>query len=49
MVTLVLVPVAWIPLLIVVLKGLFGVDAYAALSSVWLVANVVFDSLSWRW
>lgn len=45
MLTLVVAPLAWIPLLIVVLKGLFGVDAYAAFSSAWLIANVVVGLL----
>lgn len=38
-------PLAWIPLLIVVLKGLFDVDAYATFSSAWLFANVGFGLL----
>ena len=33
---------AWIPLLIVALKGLFDVDAYRVFSGAWLVANVIF-------
>jgi hypothetical protein len=45
MVTLVIAPLAWIPLLIVMLKGLFGVDAYSTFSSIWLIANVVFGFL----
>jgi len=45
MLTLVVAPLAWIPLLIVVLKGLFGVDAYATFSSAWLIANVVVGLL----
>lgn len=40
--TLVVAPLAWVPLLIVVLKGLLGVDAYAIFSSAWLIANVLF-------
>ena len=32
----------WIPMLIVALKGLLGVDAYALFSSAWLAANVLF-------
>jgi hypothetical protein len=42
MATLVVAPLIWIPLLIVALKGLFGVDAYATFSSAWLIGNVVF-------
>jgi hypothetical protein len=45
MVTLVVAPLAWIPMLIVVLQGLFGVDVYATFSSAWLIANVVFGLL----
>jgi hypothetical protein len=40
--TLILSPLAWIPLLIVALQGLFGVDAYATFDRNWLVANVLF-------
>lgn len=32
----------WTPLLIVALKGLLGLDAYAIFSSGWLAANVLF-------
>lgn len=42
MATLVVAPLAWIPLLIVALKGFFGVDTYAVFSFPWLSANVVF-------
>ena len=45
MATLVVAPLAWVPMLIVMLKGLLGVDAYAILSSAWLIANVVFGLL----
>jgi hypothetical protein len=45
MATLAVAPLAWVPLLIVMLKGLLGVDAYAILSSAWLIANVVFGLL----
>lgn len=45
MLTLVVGPLAWIPLLIVALKGLFDVDAYATFSSAWLIANVAFGLL----
>jgi hypothetical protein len=40
--TLILSPLAWMPLFIVAMQGLFGVDVYTAFSSAWLVANVVF-------
>jgi hypothetical protein len=42
MATLIVAPLAWVPLLIVALKGLLGVDAYAIFSSAWLIANVLF-------
>ncbi len=35
-------PLLWLPMLIVGLEGLFGVDTYAYLTTGWLVANVVF-------
>jgi hypothetical protein len=34
-------PLMWLPLCIVLLRGLFGIDLYAA-GSPWLVANVLF-------
>jgi hypothetical protein len=40
--TLLFAPLMWLPLVIVALRGLFGVDAYAALSPNWLVANALF-------
>ncbi len=40
--TFVLAPLAWTPLLIVALKGLFGVDAYTMFGARWLIANVLF-------
>jgi len=40
--TLILSPLVWTPLFIVAMRGLFGVDVYAAFSTAWLVANVVF-------
>lgn len=40
--TLLLSPLLWVPLLIVMLKGLVGVNAYAILDAGWLVANVLF-------
>jgi hypothetical protein len=39
---LVLGPLLWVPMLIVVLKGALGVDAYALFSHAWIVANVLF-------
>ncbi len=39
--TLLFAPFMWVPLLIVALRGLFGVDAYAA-GPAWLVANALF-------
>lgn len=38
--TLLFAPLMWVPLLVVALRGLFGVDAYAA--PAWLVANALF-------
>lgn len=35
-------PLAWIPLLIVAVKGLLGLDAYVLFSGFWLAANVAF-------
>lgn len=35
-------PLVWTPLLIVSLKGLLGVDAYALFSCAWLAANLLF-------
>jgi hypothetical protein len=40
--TLLLAPLAWTPLLIVALKGLLGIDAYATLGAGYLAANVGF-------
>jgi hypothetical protein len=37
---LLLSPLLWIPMLIVALKGLLGVDAYAIFDPVWLAANI---------
>jgi serine/threonine-protein kinase len=37
-----LAPLLWVPMLIVALKGLLGIDAYAVLSARWLVVNVLF-------
>jgi hypothetical protein len=43
--TLMLAPLAWVPLFIVGMKGLFGVDVYTTFSIPWLVANVLFGLL----
>lgn len=40
--TFVLAPLLWLPMLIVMLKGLLGIDAYAVLDTSWLVANALF-------
>lgn len=40
--TLWLAPLLWVPLLIVLFKGLLGVDAYATFGALWLVVNVLF-------
>jgi hypothetical protein len=42
MVTLLLAPLAWTPLLIVTLRGMFGVNAYEVLDTGWLAANLLF-------
>jgi serine/threonine-protein kinase len=42
MLTLLVSPLLWIPLLIVGLKGLLGLDAYAIFDHDWLLANVLF-------
>lgn len=39
--TLLFAPLMWVPLLIVALRGLFGIDVYAA-GSAWLAANLLF-------
>jgi hypothetical protein len=39
---LVLAPLAWVPLLVVRLEDLFGVDAYAVFDRTWLLATVLF-------
>jgi hypothetical protein len=43
--TLLVAPLAWAPLLVVALEGLFGVDAYAILDARWLAANALFGVL----
>jgi hypothetical protein len=40
--TLLASPLLWLPLLIVVLKGFFDLDAYAIFSKSWLIANGLF-------
>ena len=35
-------PLMWLPALIVVLRGLFGIDVYAAAAPSWFVANLLF-------
>jgi serine/threonine-protein kinase len=42
MLTLLASPLLWIPMLIVAMKGLLGLDAYAILPTDWLIGNVVF-------
>lgn len=41
---LVLGPLLWVPVLIVVMKGALGVDAYALFSHAWILANVLFGA-----
>jgi hypothetical protein len=43
--TFLLAPLLWTPLLIVALKGLFGVDAYAAFGAPFLIANLALGLL----
>lgn len=35
-------PLLWVPLLIVAMKGVLGVDVYATFSTVWLITNLIF-------
>lgn len=42
--TFVLAPLLWVPMLIVMLKGLLGVNAYAVLDTGWLMVNVLFGA-----
>jgi hypothetical protein len=42
MLTLLASPLLWIPMLIVAMKGLLGLDAYAILPADWLIGNVLF-------
>jgi hypothetical protein len=39
---LLLGPLMWLPVLIVVLRGFFGIDVYAAASLSWFVGNLLF-------
>jgi hypothetical protein len=39
---LVLGPLMWVPVLIVLMKGVLGVDAYVLFSPAWIVSNVLF-------
>jgi hypothetical protein len=43
--TLLLAPLAWVPLLVVALKGFFGLDAYAIFDRWWLAANALLGVL----
>jgi hypothetical protein len=40
--TLLFAPLMWLPLLIVALQGVFGVDVYVAVGPGWLAANALF-------
>lgn len=42
--TFVTAPLLWVPLLIVSMKGLLGLDAWAILDTGWLVANLAFGA-----
>ncbi|HYW12435.1 MAG TPA: hypothetical protein VE871_10760 [Longimicrobium sp.] len=42
LVALVLGPLLWVPALIVLVKGVLGVDAYVLFSQAWILANVLF-------
>jgi hypothetical protein len=43
--TMFLAPLAWMPFLVVALKGFFGLDSYAILDRWWLAANALFGVL----
>jgi hypothetical protein len=43
--TLILSPLAWTPLFIVAVKGLFDFDVYSAFGPAWLIANLLFGLL----
>lgn len=40
--TLLFAPLMWVPLLVVALRGLFGMDVYAVAAPSWFVANLLF-------
>ncbi len=40
--TLLLSPLLWVPLLLVAIHGLLGIDPYAILNQTWLTVNVLF-------
>jgi hypothetical protein len=40
--TILLGPLLWIPLLVVVLRGFFGIDTYAVFDRTWIVVNLLF-------
>ncbi len=42
--TLIAAPLLWTPLLIVAMKGLLGLDAWALLNTRWLAANLLFGA-----
>ncbi|HKC23168.1 MAG TPA: hypothetical protein VKF32_00420 [Thermoanaerobaculia bacterium] len=44
--TLLFAPLVWTPLLIVIVKSLVGLDAYAAFGVPWLAANLLFGLLA---
>jgi hypothetical protein len=43
--TLIAAPLLWTPLLIVVMKGLFGADAWDLFGTKWMMANLLFGAL----
>lgn len=43
--TFLFAPLGWAPLLVVGLKGLFGIDAYAIFDAPWLIANALLGVL----
>jgi serine/threonine-protein kinase len=43
--SLLLAPLAWVPLFVVGMKGFFAVDVYATFSTAWLAANLVVGVL----
>jgi len=42
--TFVAAPLLWTPLLIVAMKGLLGLDAWAIFDTAWMIANVLFGA-----